>query len=212
MALKDMTGAKIGRLTVIRRGENLPGTHRARWICQCDCGKQVLMRGDVLRQGAQSCGCQNAALVHGECRGEKPSRLYNIWRDMKSRCQNPKNIGYHLYGGRGIRVCEEWQSFEPFYEWAKRAGYEDSLTLDREDTNGDYGPTNCRWATPHEQQTNKRNTVFITAAGRTQALVDWADELGVPRTGLYSRRRIAGRVESYIESLLTAKDGELVEV
>lgn len=198
MSVIDMTGQQLGHLTVLHRVENALGSSRARWLCQCACGNQVVMRGDVLRHGARSCGCVSGTLEHGECRGEKPSRLYNIWRDMRSRCDNPRNVGYHLYGGRGIRVASEWEKFAPFKAWAESNGYDDGLTIDRVDANGDYAPENCRWVTNREQQRNKRNTIWIEVRGIRQSLPEWAERLGVSKSALYKRRKDPDKLEAYI--------------
>ena len=87
--------------------------------------------------------------------GMSHTRLYRCWMDMKTRCSNPKNRFFHRYGGRGIKVCDEWQSFEPFMEWALENGYSDSLTIDRIDNDKDYCPSNCKWSTQREQSQNK---------------------------------------------------------
>ena len=208
MSVVDMTGRQLGTLIVLRRAENAPGSHRARWLCQCTCGRQVVMRGDVLRQGVQSCGCATGTRGHGECRGGRPSRLYNIWRDMRSRCGSPKNIGYHLYGGRGIRASPEWEAFPNFKLWSESSGYTPELTLDRIDPNGDYSPENCRWVTNREQQRNKRNTGWIEVRGLRLSLPEWAERLGVTKSALYKRRKDPSKLESYIlahwEELRTA--------
>lgn len=154
----DLTGQRFGEITVIDRAPNANGNGRARWVCKCSCGRTKIIRSDVLRRGIQSCGCKTS-YKHGQCAGERPSRIYNIWRDMISRCTNPKNIGFHLYGGRGIRICQEWlNSFESFFAWATAHGYADNLSIDRIDVNGNYEPSNCRWATNLEQRHNRRDS------------------------------------------------------
>lgn len=104
---------------------------------------------------------------------------------MKGRCNNPSYDAYRLYGGRGIRVCEEWNgkhSFETFQKWAIDSGYKDSLTIDRINVDGDYTPYNCRWATAKEQGINRRTTIFIKYRGEERTLTDWCNKLGLCRT------------------------------
>ena len=115
------------------------------------------------------------------------TRLYGIWCNIKERCYNSNNNQYHNYGGRGIKVCDEWQEFISFKEWALNNGYDDTLTLDRIDFNGGYEPNNCRWITIQAQQYNKRNNHLITYNGRTQTLTEWANERGIKRNTLDAR-------------------------
>jgi hypothetical protein len=109
----------------------------------------------------------------------KKSRLYHIWEDMKNRCYNVKNRRYHSYGGRGIIVCEEWKNdYRSFYAWSKENGYADSLTIDRENVDGNYEPGNCRWATQKEQGNNRTNNRLVEWNGVTKTLMQWANDLG----------------------------------
>lgn len=107
--------------------------------------------------------------------GMRRSRLYNIWSDMKSRCSNQSRHMYYIYGGKGIRVCNEWEeSFLNFYEWSKTSGYKNGLTIDRIDGNKDYSPDNCRWATSLEQVRNRSVTIFIEHNGEIKTLKEWS--------------------------------------
>jgi len=119
--------------------------------------------------------------------GMRRSRLYNIWSLMHSRCENSNLDYYHRYGGRGISVCEEWSKFEGFKEWALNNGYEDGLSIDRLDVNGNYEPKNCKWSTNTEQQRNKRNNHFIMLNGETKTVAEWAEISGLPYKTLQRR-------------------------
>ena len=107
-------------------------------------------------------------------------RLYTIWRDMKRRCSDPEREEYENYGARGIKVCNEWlTNFHAFYNWAINSGYNDTLTIERIDVNGNYEPTNCKWATREEQANNKRDNHFLTYNGKTQTVSQWSRELNI---------------------------------
>lgn len=152
----DLTGARFGRLTVLERGPN--GGRLTRWHCLCDCGERRLLYSSNLRSGyTKSCGCiWREAITTHQGTG---SRLYGIWSHMRGRCGNPNNDSYHHYGGRGIRVCEEWGRFPAFQMWAKAAGYADGLTIERRDNDGNYDPGNCCWVTQKEQCQNTRRSL-----------------------------------------------------
>lgn len=106
--------------------------------------------------------------------------IYRCWKGIKTRCNNPNCKQFHNYGGRGIKVCDDWAEFEPFYEWAISSGWREGLEIDRIDPNGDYCPENCRWITRAENLNNKRNTIWITANGERKTRTDWERELGIP--------------------------------
>lgn len=112
--------------------------------------------------------------------GMSNSRLYYIWRSMKARCNLPSQQNYERYGGRGIKVCDEWyNSFESFRDWAYRHGYDDNLTIDRIDSNGDYSPDNCRWSTMKEQARNTRGNHYIEFNGQIKTLVELSEEYNI---------------------------------
>lgn len=185
--VRDLTGQKFGMLTVIERAEDRissSGKHEIMWLCKCDCGNKKTVTRSALTGGlTKSCGC-----LRGENHGMCDTRLYNIWIGIKKRCENPNRHDYNRYGGRGISICDEWKnSFSTFYNWALNNGYDDTLSIDRENVNGDYEPNNCRWSTEEEQANNKRNNVFLTYNGKTQTVSQWARELNIGQKTIINR-------------------------
>lgn len=143
--VKDLTGKKFGRLTVVEFAESKNG--RTYWLCECDCGNKKIVRGAHLKNGdTVSCGCyreeKREEFYHrfdGVPRSTlKSERLHRIWSGMKTRCNNPNVKKYERYGARGISVCDEWSEYAPFKTWALEHGYADNLTIDRIDNNGNY--------------------------------------------------------------------------
>ena len=189
---KDLKGRRFGRL-VVQHFDEAPRTHAAaKWVCLCDCGRRISARADVLQVGrVASCGClardvhaESAVLVgkanatHSNTIGGRYSPTYTSWMAMRQRCNDKGNINYANYGGRGIAVCDRWASFENFLvDMGERP---EGMTLDRfPDQNGNYEPSNCRWATMQEQQSNRRDNMMIEVDGKTQTLTQWSREAGL---------------------------------
>ena len=187
----NLKGKSFGRLTVIENDRMEKGV---RWaLCLCECGKESDTRVSDLRSGnTKSCGClyqetrKTAHVLHDMGR----TRLYSTWTNMKTRCYNPNVHGFKNYGGRGITVCEEWESdFVNFYNWAVETGYNDELTIERVDVNGNYEPENCMWIKADEQSKNRRGNIYIELNGKTDTLKGWCDELGFPYKIVHQRMK-----------------------
>lgn len=206
----DISGQVFGRLRVIRYyGTNKNG--KALWECLCDCGKTTICIGENLKNGVtRSCGCLRKEIettvnvTHGMSR----IRPYKIWVDMKKRCNNPKNKEYPNYGGRGIKVCVEWENdFPTFYKWAISNGYDDSLTIDRKDVNGNYCPENCRWSTLIEQGRNKRLSPKNTT-GVSGVTYKKQDKAYVARITVDGKRVYLGEYKTLDEAIKARKEAE----
>lgn len=188
----DHTGEKHGKLTVLGP-VCLNGL--LRWECECECGNKTYAKGSSLKRRV-SCGCEqhkpragieNAYYKHGAV----GTRLYSIYTGMLKRCRQPSTNGYERYGGRGITVCDAWKGehgFEHFRDWAKAKGYEEDLTLDRIDTNGNYEPANCKWSTTEEQSNNRRNNVWLEYNGERHTMAQWARRLNIPAATIKDRK------------------------
>ena len=130
--------------------------------------------------------------------GGTGTRLHNIWLSMRERCYRVHHAHYKDYGGRGIKICDEWQSFEPFRDWALSHGYADDLTIDRIDHDGDYSPGNCKWSTMKEQQNNKRSNRIIIYRGEKYTLTELAEKIGMNKTTLKERLNLGWSVEDAV--------------
>ena len=185
----DLTGRKYGSLTALDVYSHSRG--RIMWNCVCDCGQRIVVNGESLRTGhRKTCGDRIRHKVASRAKlSSTDKRLRTAWRSMLIRC-TPKYHGRKNYFDKGISVCEEWnQQYEKFREWALANGYDDSLTIDRIDTNGNYEPGNCRWVSNADQQRNKRNNRYYTYHGKTQLIPAWAEEFGVTDSTIRSRIR-----------------------
>ncbi|MGG1947088.1 hypothetical protein AB1286_20105 [Trinickia sp. NRRL B-1857] len=177
--------ARFGMLTVLSRADN-DRFGRTQWNVHCDCGVEKVVALFRMTSGhTKSCGC-----IRGRDRfrhGMKGTPTHNSWCAMKQRCFYPKSDGYADYGGRGITVCERWMTFENFR--ADMGERPDGMTIERNDTNGNYEPGNCRWAPMPEQNRNRRSTILIERNGVTKCVKDWCDELGLNVDRVYGRIR-----------------------
>ena len=158
----SLLGKRFGRLLVVEQAESKSGF--TQWRCKCDCGKTAIVQGTRLVHGhTKSCGCLVSDVViarnkRGMKYETKNNRIYRIYWGMRTRCYNAKDHNYPRYGGRGITICEEWlNDSETFKDWSLANGYRDDLSIDRIDNDGNYEPSNCRWATFEQQQENKTN-------------------------------------------------------
>lgn len=201
----QLLGKRFGYLLVT---EYL-GTNNGKtlWKCKCDCGEEVVKEGIALTKGSvRSCGCLVRKLnkekaAQNAKHGMTKTRIYKIWQCMKNRCRNSNLHEYQYYGGRGIKVCKEWNDFLPFYEWAISNGYSEKLTLDRLNVDGDYEPSNCRWISIQEQQLNKRNNQFITYKGETKTVTEWSREKEISLSTLRHRLFVANwSIEKALET------------
>jgi hypothetical protein len=167
--INDIVGQKFGRLTVIEDSGKRHKDYEVLWVCICSCGTKKEIRGDHLKSGnTKSCGClrkeKNVFLFkHGDAKkikGLRVVRLYRIWNGMKARCLIKNHPQYHRYGGRAIRICRLWlNNYMAFKTWALSHGYQENLTIDRINNNGNYTPENCQWITKSEN-TRKSNKIL----------------------------------------------------
>lgn len=174
----DLIGSRFSRLVVIS-GSQKVGKRFGYRLCRCDCGKELVVYTTDLRIGhTKSCGClsRDRTTERNLTHGMGKTRANRIWRAMKSRCSNPRVTNWKYYGGRGVTVCERWQSFENFV--ADMGQPEPGMTLDRIDNAVGYSPENCRWVTHATQMANTRRNRMITWRGRTQHMSAWAREIG----------------------------------
>lgn len=191
----DITGQKFNRLTAIKYSHKQhPRNHY--WLYKCDCGEEKIIRKNhVSSNKTLSCGCYSQDRKDNmKLTAVTRTPIYHIWENIKYRCNSSKNSAYKDYGGRGIRICERWMKFENFLEDMKeRPSLEHSV--DRIDNNGDYEPSNCRWATNKEQSRNTRKNRNFTIDGVTHCVTDWAKEKGLSNFLVFLRLRRGWSIE-----------------
>ena len=189
-------GKVINYFTIVGMKEHGGLRGRKVYVCRCCCNKIVEKEPYQLFGNLphKSCGCMTNKIISDKNKkhGLRNTRLFNIWSKMRQRCNNEEDKLYRYYGGRGIRVCEEWEDFVSFYKWATFNGYTDNLTLERLDVNGNYEPLNCAWKTMKVQCNNKRNNIKITYKGKTQTLKQWCTELEINYKLTYNRIKYRG--------------------
>nr|DAH72017.1 MAG TPA: PVL ORF-50-like family [Caudoviricetes sp.] len=189
----DLTGQTFGKLYVIKRVENRKkkcGQQQVMYLCKCKCGNETIISYDNLKRQTRSCGCLQTEAISNmnKTHGLTKTRLHRIWCNMRNRCSNTNMKAYKDYGGRGIKVCEEWSNnFMNFYNWAIANGYKENLTIDRINNNGNYEPSNCRFSTAEQQAHNKRNSIMLSYKKETKHISVWAKEYNITRATLWKR-------------------------
>ena len=201
---KSLIGRKYGSLTVVDYATKHNGIEDTYWICKCDCGNIVEVNGDSLNKGrvvrCKQCpkpkGNDSPVFKHGLTN----SRLMRIWTDIKARCYNPNEKAYKNYGGRGVKMCDEWRNnSKSFFYWALNNGYNETLTIDRINTNGNYEPSNCRWVDRKTQCNNQRNNHYVEYKGERLTISQLAEKYGLKKHRVVSRLLWGWSIEDAVE-------------
>lgn len=195
MKHEDLSGKMFSRWTVLEFHSKINGN--TRWSCVCDCGTNKVVFASTLKNGvSKSCGCMRREMTisrmtkHGNASGGTTTQTYNSWAGMFQRCDNKDNAAYQNYGGRGIKVCEQWYVFENFLR--DMGVRPKGTTIDRIDNDKGYYPENCRWATAKTQSGNRRYMQIVEMHGVSKPLYVWCDELDVPYKLAHSRIFVSG--------------------
>lgn len=206
-----MIGNKHGRYTVnkliIVKNK---GIH---YECICECGNiRIVAKSNLLSGNSNSCGCLRKEMMKNSftTHGDSKSLLYNVWSAMKKRCDNKKDEAYHNYGGRGIKVCDEWSySYASFQVWSIQNGYKKGLTIERKNNDGNYSPENCMWVTRKVQNANKRDNHYITYKGETLALYIMAEKYNINGRTLWKRIDMGWDVEKALITPIRKMNGRI---
>lgn len=199
---KFVPGTKYGRLLA---GDDVPGRKPCeprKVFCTCTCGNErIVVLSNLLNGHTQSCGClikennRKRATHRGR---ELHPKEWSVWKGIRKRCNNPNTIGYHLYGGKGVSICEQWEDFTTFLN--DMGPCPDGCSIDRIDSNGGYNPENCRWATRTQQSRNRVDTVMVEYEGEIVALADLADRYQLKPGTVWERYRKGWTVKAALET------------
>ena len=205
MRVIDITGRRFGSLMALRPTGRINGARNKIWMFRCDCGRSCEIDGYSVRSGKQNscprCG-QARSTAASTKHGMSESVEFRTWTDIQTCCHNPNSTSYQLYGGRGIKVCDRWRaSFADFL--ADMGPRPDGHSIDRyPNNNGDYDPSNCRWANLRQQSLNKRTTIRCAIAGQSKTLFEWAELAGLRYATVYMRHRNGYRGPDLIQPLI----------
>lgn len=199
----DLTNKHFNNLWVVSRS-TIRGNGKKPVVfynCICNCGNATLVKSSNLISGhTKSCGCLHTK--HGYSHKE---RLYETWKNMRRRCNDPTNKRYKNYGGKGVKVCSEWNDYMVFRTWAHCNGYNDSLTIDRINPDGNYKPGNCRWVTSKVQANNMTINKLINYKGKTFTLAQLAEYLNLPYKALQHRLARKWSIDRIVNTPLRGK-------
>jgi len=210
--MRDLSGQKFGRLTVIELAGKASNKNML-WKCSCECGNSsVVASSNLVRGVTRSCGClkaereREANIKHGQY----GTGAHKSWMSMRQRCLNHRCPAFKNYGGRGIKICARWESFENFF--ADMGHRPDGMELDRINVDGDYEPGNCRWATTLQQGRNQRKTRFATINGVTKPVTEWAQEFGINIRSVNSRLSYGWSIEKALTTPKLRNGGRSAKV
>lgn len=208
----EWIGKQFGMLTVLEPVKHITDKRRSAWYwrVRCDCGNEKVMSPhDLISGRSVSCGCykksgKQVQIIHGESH----TYLHNVWCGMNKRC-NPNHVGVRNYGERGITVCDEWRDYTKFAEWARTHGYEEGLTIERIDVNGNYCPDNCCWIPSEKQARNRRTTKWVEWQGRKMSLAEAAEISGLPYKQVHFRLKHGWDLEKALTTPLIKQESEI---
>lgn len=196
----DIEGQRFSKLVALHSEHHTTtgGNKIKYWKCRCDCGNYTsVSTHDLLSGHTKSCG----KCIYNVSPKVRYKRIFDAWRMMLARCENPKAQAYHNYGKRGIKVCEEWHDFDAFLIWTLSNGYEETLTIDRIDVNKGYYPENCRWTTDKVQSNNRRSNHFVEYKGEKHTVQEWSEITKMPYSTIASRLHNGWSIQDTFERM-----------